>query len=189
MSESVFVPGPPAGFKRAEIPVTMGIITGIVGVVLSVVAFMFLLPKSYVLFLVGTGLMWVAPIVLYVVAGIRQRKAMGGYITLKQAFQAIFIVILISSIITTIWGVVYAKYIDPEIGVKMKESTLAFMQRMKVPEAKMDETAKSMDKQLADGLKPGKLLYAFAQGVVIHSIIGLIIAAIIKRNPPRDIVS
>lgn len=188
MSTSIFETGPAgpsASFNKWDIPVRFGLLLGIIGVILSTVNFMFLLKTSYVLFLVMTAItVWVVPIIFYAMTGIRQRKAMGGYINIKWAFQAIFITILISSVITSIWGIIYAKYIDPEVGVRMKEATIAFMERMKVPESKMDETVKNMDKQLAEGMKPAKMLYAFAKDLIFQSIIGFIIAAIIRKNPP-----
>ena len=190
MSTTIFTtPGEtPASFNRWDIPVKMGLLIGLLSVILSTISYMFIMPASYVGFLVSTGVSFVLSIFLCGVAGARQRKAMGGYISLKDAFAAIFVAILISTVIATIWGVVYAKYIDPQVLEKLKESTLAFMERMKAPQEKLDETAEKFDKQMSDGIKPGQLLQGFAQSLVLAGIFGFIAAAIVRRAPKQQMI-
>jgi Na+/H+-dicarboxylate symporter len=113
---------------------------------------------------------------------------MGGYISIKEAFAAIFIAILISTIMTTIWGIVYARVIDPGLSLKIKESTLAFMESMKAPQEKLDQTAADIDKQIGDSIKPGALIYGYAKSLVITSIFGFICAAIVRRAPKQQMM-
>ena len=176
----------PATFNRWDIPVKMGLLIGIASVLLSTISYMFIMPASYVGFLVTTGIITLASIVMYWYTGVRQRKAMGGYITLKEAFTAIFITILISTIITTAWGVVYAKVIDPHLTEKIKESTLAMMESMKAPQARLDQTADDIDKQIGDSTRPAMLLYSYAKSLIIMSIFGFICAAIVRRAPKQE---
>lgn len=176
-------PQAPTSFNRWDIPVKFGLLIGLVGIILSTINYMFVMPASYIAFLVFSGVFFLVGIFLYFYTGVRQRQAMGGYITLKEAFSAIFIAILISTVITTIWGLVYARVIDPELSSKIKDSTLAFMERMHAPAEKLDETAKQIDEQIGDSLKPGILLYSYAKSLVVTSIFGFICAAIVKREP------
>lgn len=178
---------PEAEFKRWDIPLKMGLIIGLVSVILSVVNYMFALPKSYIAFMVLGGVTFVALLVLYGITGARQRKAMGGYITIKDAFAAIFVAILVSSLISTIWGIVYAKLIDPSVAEKVKAGTLEFMQRMHAPQEKLDETAAEMDKQLTNSLSPGVLLYSYAKSLITLSFFGFIAAFIVRRKPKQDL--
>jgi hypothetical protein len=175
----------PANFNRWDVPVKMGILIGLIGIVLSTVGFMFILPSSYIGYLVFTGITFVISIGLYFYTGVRQRQAMGGFISIRDAFAAIFIAILISSIISTIWGLIYARIIDPELTEKIKDGTLAMMERMKAPPEKLDETAKQIDEQIGSSVKPGVLLLSFAKSLVVSSIIGLVCALIVKREPKQ----
>lgn len=190
MSSTVFTaPGEtPASFNRWDIPVKMGLLIGLFSVLLSTMSYMFIMPESYVAFLVSTGVIFVLTIGMYWYTGVRQRKAMGGYITLKEAFAAIFIAILISTIISTIWGVVYARVIDPQLSEKIKESTLAFMEDRHLSQEMLDKTAADLDKQIGDSVKPGILLYSYAKSLVITSIFGFICAAIVKRAPKQQMM-
>jgi hypothetical protein len=186
MSASVFTtPGElPASFNRWDIPIKMGLLIGVISVLLSTVSCVLILPASYVGYLVSTAVIFVVSLGLYYITGARQRKAMGGYISLKEAFAAIFVAILISTIISTIWGLVYARIIDPQLPERIKEGTLAFMEG-KVPQEKLDQTALDIDKQIGDSIKPGALLYAYAKSLVITSIFGFICAAIVRRAPKQ----
>mgnify|MGYP001255543027 CR=1 FL=1 len=172
-----------APFNRFSVPVKWGILVGVISIILTTVNFLFII-EYYPVFLVVSSLIYIISIVLYGVAGAQQRKAMGGYIDLKEAFQAIFIVILISSIISTIYGIVYVKLIDPSVMDVIKSNTLAFMERMNVPEEKLDQTAADFDREVAQGFKPGRLLYSFARQLVVQSIFGFICALIVRKKRP-----
>ena len=187
MSSSAFAntSEPASGFNRWDIPVKMGLVIGLVSIIISVANYTFVMDKSYIAFLVVTGLTFLVTIFLYGLTGARQRKAMGGFISLKDAFSAIFVAILISTLISSVWGIIYAKWIDPNVTEKVKESTLAFMEGMKVPQEKLDSTAADLDKQLSESLKPGILIYNYAKSLVIMSIFGFICALIVKREPKQ----
>lgn len=176
------------GFKRWDIPVKMGLLIGVVNILWKTINNMFVLPRNYIAYLVLTFAVFVVMIVLYGVTGARQRKAMGGYISLKDAFSAIFVTILISSAIGAVWDVVYMKLVDPHVGDKVKEGTLAFMERMKVPQDKIDEQAANLDKQLAKSMAPARMLLSYLGGVIFLSIFGFICAAIVKREPKAGMI-
>jgi hypothetical protein len=186
-----------APFNRFSVPVKWGILVGVISIILTTVNFLFIIEYYPVflsvvssliyiilIYIIPIVLIYIISIVLYGVAGAQQRKAMGGYIDLKEAFQAIFIVILISSIISTIYGIVYVKLIDPSVMDVIKSNTLAFMERMNVPEEKLDQTAADFDREVAQGFKPGRLLYSFARQLVVQSIFGFICALIVRKKRP-----
>lgn len=185
MSDIKFASAAPP-VKRFDIPVKMGIIIGVVAAILNTANYMFLLPVNYIGFLVFTFVVYIACILLYGVTGAQQRKAMGGFIDIKDAFQAIFIAILISSIISSVWGFVYARYVDPELTDKIKAGTLGLMERFKAPQDKLDEASAKFDEQVKSSLNFGNMLYAFAKGLILQSIFGFICAAVVRRNPPVE---
>jgi hypothetical protein len=174
-----------APFNRWDIPVKMGVIIGIINMLWTTLNNMLVLPHNYIAYLVLNLVIFILMIVLYGNTGVRQRKAMGGFITLKEAFSAIFITILISTAIAAIWSVVYAKWIDPHVGEKVKEGTLAFMERMKMPQERLDEQAANFDKQLIESVQPAQLLLSYAKGIIFMSIFGFICAAIVRRAPKQ----
>lgn len=175
--------GPQPGFDRNSIPLKFGLMSGFISMFATTICFLYFLKINYLLFMVTMFLTFLIPVIFFIVTGVKQRKAMGGFIEVKDAFRAIFIVILISTIISSIYGLIYAKFIDPEAMTRVKENTLAFFERMNMPQEQIDEQMARMDKEIADSTSAGKLLYATAKNIVIQSIIGLICALIIKKTP------
>lgn len=186
MESSIFSQHEEQKIKLGDIPLKWGIITGVIGCILITLNFTVII-KNYMAFLAFSFITFVVTVVLYGIAGAKQRKAIGGYISLKQAFQAIFFVILISTTITTVYGIIYTKYIDPDVYVKVKEGTLSFMEKMKTPQDKIDKALEDFDKQRADGMKPANILLSFAKSLILYSIFGFVCALIVKRKRPKTI--
>lgn len=185
-SASSSLPQTPPNFRRTEIPVKWGLIAGLLACVVTTVGFMYILPRSYVGFLATTMVLgFVLTLVLAGLAAGRQRTALGGYITFKDAYSAVFIVLLLTVLISAIYGVIYVKYIDPASVDRMKEATLTFMEGMKAPQEKLDEAAEQFEKQRTAGLQPGRLAYSTAQSLIVYSLFGLIPAAIVRRKRPE----
>ncbi len=183
MEQSVFDnPQPAQPFNRFAIPVKWGIIWGVLSCIITTVQHMFLL-EPYAFYLAIFFIQFVLGLVFYCVAGIQQRKAMGGYITFKDAFQAIFVVIVISSIITAIYSFVYFKWIDPGVMDQLKEQTLSSMEKWGAPTDSIDEAAENFDKG-KDG-SVGTMLLNLCKGLIISSIFGFICAAIVKKKKPE----
>jgi len=184
MENRVFSPSQAPQADNRLLPVMWGIITGVIGCLFITFNFLVLI-KHYMLFMAFNIIGFMLTVVLYWLAGTRQRKALGGYIDIKTAFRAIFIVILISSIMTTAYGLMYTIYIDPDAIANTKEATLQFMEGRNVPQEKLDEVAETIDEQAAASKKPGNLAYAFARSLIINSIFGLLCALIVKRQRPE----
>jgi hypothetical protein len=169
---------------KHAIAIRYGLMVGFVTMFLTTVNFLYILKWNYIGFLVTVFLMFAITIILYGVAATRQRKALGGYISMKDAFQVVFIVILISLTISTIYGLIYNKYIDPEFLNRMKESMINFFEKIKAPQDKIDEAMKKLDESTAGSTKFSKILYSFAQSIIIQSIFGFIVALIVKKDRP-----
>ncbi len=185
MEQSVFDTVQPKDINKNAIPVRWGIIIGLASCVLSTIDLMFL-STSFIPFMACFALAFIITVILFGVVGKMQRKAMGGYITLKEAFRAIFIVILISTAISTVYGIIYTKFIDPDVMIRIKTMTLEFMEKFHAPQDKLDDTAKQMDEQSANGLKPGTILYQFFKTIIWYSIFGFIVAAIVSKKKPEN---
>ncbi len=168
---------------KTGIPLKWGILTGFIAILLTTVNYTFLL-SNYAVFIGFNFVIFGVTLVLYGIAGIQQRKALGGYITLREAFSAIFVVILISSLFSTIYGVLYVKVIDVHAIEKVKEGTVAFLERVNAPEEKIDEAVTAFETEAAESTKPARLLFSFAKQLVIQSIFGFICALIVRRKRP-----
>jgi len=172
------------GKKSAAVGVKWGFIIGLVGCVITTLSFMVILPRSYATFLVMTFVSFVLTLVLLGFAAAEQRRAQGGFISLKEAFRVIFIAILIVVALNTAYGVLYAKVIDPDSVVRTKEATLSFMERMGTPQSQLDKQAADFDADAAKSTSPARLLMSAGVSVVFYSLFGLLVALIVRRKPP-----
>jgi hypothetical protein len=171
-------------FNRYSIPVKWGIIWGVLSCVLMTVQFMFF-SDSYIVLTAGWFMTFLLGVGVYLITGFQQRKAMGGYITLKDAFQPIFIVILISSVISSIYGLIYFRYIDPDAMERMSTTVLNFMEKVDAPQESIDSAAEGFEQGAEDAKSVGKMALNFLKGIIISSIFGFIAAAIVKKKKPE----
>jgi hypothetical protein len=183
--EEVFETEGSAPFNKFAIAIRYGLMIGFISMFLTTVSFLYMLKLHFLAFSASGVLMFIIPVVLYWVAAAQQRKALGGFISMKDAFQVIFVVILISLAISTVYGLIYTKYIDPDCMVRMKESMLDFFERMgSMPQDSIDEQMKRMDETIASSTTPSMLFYSFAKSIILNSIFGFIVALIVKKERP-----
>jgi hypothetical protein len=168
--------------SKYAIAIRYGLMTGFISMFLTTINFLYLLKINYIAFLIGGFLMFVVPIIFYGIVGLKQRKILGGFISIRDAFQAIFIVILISMTINTIYGLIYNHFIDPDFINRMKDSMIDFFGSLKMPEEQLDEIMKKVDEATASVTKPSKIFFSYAQGIIFQSIFGFIVALIIKKE-------
>lgn len=185
MSE-VFQAEPQTDGGKYTIAIRYGLMVGFISMFLTTVTFLYILKLHFFAFSAAGVMMFIIPVIFYGIAATRQKKAMGGFISIKEAFQTIFIVILISQVISTIYGLIYVKYIDPGCMERMKESMLSFFESMKsMPQESIDEQMAKMDERINESTSVSKLLFSFAQSIIIHSIFGFIAALIVKKERPN----
>ncbi|MCC6187191.1 MAG: DUF4199 domain-containing protein, partial [Chitinophagaceae bacterium] len=161
--------------SKYAIAIRYGLMVGFVSMFLTTINFLYILDISYMAFLVGGFLMFAVPIAFYAIAATRQRKMLDGFLSMKEAFQVIFIVILISMTINTIYGLIYNNFIDPDFIIRMKASMISFFENLKMPEEKIDEVIAKVEESTAGASKPTKIIYSFAQGIIFQSIFGFIV--------------
>jgi len=173
----------PQPADKFGIAIRYGLLTGFVSIFLYTVNYLYLLKAGYGYFLIVGMLSFFVTIAFYVIAATKQRKAMGGFIEIKDAFQVIFVVILISVIMKLIYEVIYVKYIDPGSVERTKEAFITFMERFTKGQnsdemrAKMEETSKG-------GMSVKAFIFQFCSSVIGNSIAGLLVALIVKRTRP-----
>jgi hypothetical protein len=172
-------------FKKFDIPVKMGFITALVGILTFTLGNMLFI-KNFVPYIIFLIVSFILVVIMLGVTGAQQRKAMGGYIEFKEAFQAIFVAILILCVCTFVYSEIYTHFIDPHFSDKMKESSLRFAEKMGATQEALDEAAKKADEGMAQKNNISNKLLSLFWSVVIYSIFGFICAAIVKKKRPEN---
>lgn len=168
-----------------DIPIKWGIIISVINIVLYTILNKYVMNGNNMTFYyVGVGSTFVLTIVLLSVVARLQRTAMGDYITFKECFRSLFIAILIICVTSFLYQFLYSNFIDPNFLVRMKESSLAFAEKMGAPQEQLDATAEQLDKQIAESGSFSRQLLSVVWAIVFYSIIGFVISAIIRKKKP-----
>jgi ABC-type antimicrobial peptide transport system permease subunit len=126
-------------------------------------------------------------------SGRSEKKSGGGYVTLKNAFIAVFTTGAVMSVIGVLFGILLYQVIDTELPEKMSEAvinnTISMMESFGVPDSEIDNAAKDMEVKMAEGFTVAGQLKSLIWALVTTAILSIIIAAIIKKNPPFGIAS
>jgi hypothetical protein len=174
-------------FSKNAIPVKFGLFIGFGMMFFTTLNNLYWI-NNFLLYSVMNFVILIGGLIGIVLSGLQQRKAMGGYITIKEAFSALFITSVIATFINAVYGYIYASTIDPNLVDKIKAGSIELMERMKAPEEAIDQAMEAMEAKTKDSLKISKVLFAYAQSLIGYGIVNFIIAAIIKKNKPAETV-
>ena len=133
----------------------------------------------------GIGLLLVT-IAFGIVSIAKSKSILNGFLSFKQAFSAYFITVAIGIAISTVLSALLFNFIDTEaaeiIKEKTVEATLSFMEGFNAPPESIAEAIEKIESQNQYGI--GNLLKSLAWALLFQSIIGLIVAAIMKKSNP-----
>jgi len=119
--------------------------------------------------------------------GIKRKKELGGYIDLKDAFQTIFIAVLVGELIYMVFNIVYLKFIDPHYFEKFITSMENWIEKSSMPddqkEKTLDRIKSQMEKQ-QNGMNLQGFLKGYLISVAITGVCGFIAALIIRKKRP-----
>lgn len=125
-------------------------------------------------------------IVINIYAVFRTRKDEGGYLVFKDAFTTFFLTWFGAGLIGTVFNLLLFNVIDPEFGSFIQEevirTTMQTMERLGAPEEQIDELLEQLKNQNQFGL--ATQARGFMSNSIIGAILGLIVAALVKKNPP-----
>jgi len=124
-----------------------------------------------------------------IVATIKHKNNIGGFITFKESFTSFFIVVVLGFFISTIFSIILFNYIDPEAKAIITENIIQYtVDMMEKFGAKAADINKIVDEmQKTDSFGPLGQLKGFAFNTILYSIIGLIASLIIKRDRPQSL--
>ena len=175
--------------SNINIIVKYGLILGLVFVVLSVLIYVFNLIT--ISFWAGT-IIGVANLALLIagliIAGKHYRKNYGGgYIRYMGVFKVLILVVLISSLVSTAYSLLFSTVIDPgyeqRVKLEIAQKTAEYMANQNVPEAQIDKMIDNMTKPSEDSML-SKMLWSFLGSVLFGVIVSAIVSIFVKKNPP-----
>jgi Protein of unknown function (DUF4199) len=161
------------------------------GIVLGVAYVVFTL-LSYIMvssFLTYMGVKVLGYALSFVVMGMllsRIKKANGGYLEFKEAFGRIFIMVLVGELIYLLFNAIYVTMIDPHFAEKLRDSSLAFMEHMKLPDAELDKKTQQMNEMIEESKHFSflKNLWAYLGSALTDCVFGLLVALAVRKERP-----
>jgi hypothetical protein len=136
--------------------------------------------------------MWLGIVLLFViiafgiVAIAKVKKAQGGFASFKEAFTSYFITVLLGLLISTVVSFLIFNVVDTDAAETLKqktiEQTVQMMEGFNAPVEAIDQTVEQMETQNQFGV--AGIIKSLAFQLVLFSIIGLIVAAVMKKSNP-----
>lgn len=162
-----------------------GIILGLISIGITVLLYLSG-PEYMTSALVGIGVL-VVSIALVSYFAIRYRKQSGGYISFKNGFIALFLMLFISGLLMQTFNILLYQVIDPELSEKIKiasiENTASMMQSFNAPQEEIDKAIDRIQNVNME-VTVSKQLLQIVWMQIYNLIIALIIALIIKKKNP-----
>ena len=123
-------------------------------------------------------------IILGIISVAKAKGILEGFISFKQSFTTYFITVLIGFSIYLLVQFILFNFIDPEASIPLKEKTIeASIAMMEGFGAPADAIADAVDQMEQDNqFSIMNIIKGLAMYLVLFSIIGLIVAAIMKKN-------
>lgn len=129
-------------------------------------------------------LLLILPIIFGIISISKSKYALNGFISFKSAFTSYFLTILIGISISTIVSVLIFNVIDPDAAIQLKEKMIEgvanFMRGLGAPENQVVEAVEEMRNQ-PNNFSFSALIQEFVKNLLVFSVIGLIIALIMKK--------
>ena len=132
----------------------------------------------------GIGML-ILIIVLGIISAMKSRGLQGGFISFKEAFTSYFITVALGIVISTVVSILIFNFIDPDAAITLKDkilnSTVEMMENFGAP---ADAIAETVEKMEADDnmFAIGKTLQNLAFQLIGYSVVGLIVALVVKKN-------
>jgi ACR3 family arsenite efflux pump ArsB len=161
-----------------------GLISGIAGIFITLLVYIMGLDKSPS----GQYIGWInipVTIILMVMCIKECRETLyNGFISFGQAFKNLFLMMLVSSVISGIFMFFYVSVINPSLIDYIKEQQILEMEKKGMEQAAIDQAMSFSEKFISPGMVT---FWTIAGGLLLGSLIALIIAAIMKKNDPQAI--
>ncbi len=132
-------------------------------------------------------LLMLSGLVMFVVAVVKTKKDMGGFISFKDAFSAFMVASILYLAAATLANMVLFQIVDTDLGPrlqeKMIEMTYERFESFGMSEEQINEAVIKMEEQDSFSLK-GQITGLFS-GILFFAVIGLVVALILKKKKPE----
>ena len=129
-------------------------------------------------------LILIAIIIFGIISVAKVKQAQNGFASFKQAFTSYFITVLIGLLISTLVSFLLFNVIDTDAADVLKEKTIEktveMMEGFNTPTEVIAESVEQMESQNQYSI--GNITKSLAGYLVVFSIIGLIVAAAMKKS-------
>ncbi|MCF7561365.1 DUF4199 domain-containing protein [Sabulilitoribacter multivorans] len=136
----------------------------------------------------GIGML-ILVIVMGIISAMKSKGLLGGFISFKNAFTSYFITVALGLVISTVVSIIIFNFVDPEAANTLKEkimdSQVQMMQNFGAPEEAIAEAVEKLEAQ-ENMFSIGKVLQSLAFQLIGYSIVGLIVALVVKKNNPDE---
>jgi hypothetical protein len=121
-----------------------------------------------------------------IVSTAKANSLLNGFLNFKQTFSSYFITVAIGLMISTVLSIIIFNFIDPDAAIEIKEilveKLVNMMEGFGAPPEKIAEEVEKIENQ--DTFALGIQLKSLAQSLVVFAIIGLLVAAVMKKTNP-----
>jgi len=172
--------------KKQHIAAVYGGIAG-----LSMVIFTFILYRGGVdTYLGGSAYLGYAILIgLAATAALSLKKANGGYLEFRDALKAAFTVFVIALAAQTIFTWLLLNVFDNHFRAQLTTASLKktedFFRKMGMPDEKLDQAM--AEERGKNQFSPGRMSMGLAFVYIVHFIIALLIAAVVRKKRPEAV--
>ncbi len=162
-----------------KIALKWGLLTGLVSIIYALFGFV---TESFGNFLITLLVSLIISILGIVMALKEFREKNGGYMTYGEGLLLGVGAMVIASILSGLFAMLYMQFVDPMIGEKMVDATLEQMEGFGVDADALEEQREMI---LAENTPLNQLWGALKNGLFGGLFLSLIISAIMKRKRPE----
>ncbi|WP_134088438.1 DUF4199 domain-containing protein [Olivibacter sp. XZL3] len=170
----------------------LGITLGILMLVLTILPmYYYASSSSFWMVIIGpviTG--FFLPLILAVLFTFQLRKKVGGYWSFKQAVIAVFSMLFVASLISTISGFVFEKYVEPDMRERymrnIANNSIEYMEKSGANAEQIDAQLEKIDEQIENTGEANlsNTLRGLAISTIVVFVIALIFGALFKKERP-----
>ena len=170
--------------QKTNAGLTYGVILGLASIIFTLLLYLGGV-KWFVNPIAWAGI--AIPIVFGVLAGIKQKKNNGGYLSYGEALKTIFLACVIGTLISTLFSYVLFNFIDIPFRQALAQEQAVVQEKMMRSFGVSDSTIEKTVQDTLNGnaYSIGKILMTYVFGLIFWFIISLILAAIVKKSKPE----
>ena len=161
-----------------------GLIGGLIGIVVGLISNLSGMSTSGSMMgglVIGAVSIIITILISYFAIRHHRDKELGGYISFGRAFLTGFVALMISTIISTVWSILYMTVIDPGMAEEALAASEEMLANFGLPEEQLEAQLEAMKVNFTPmGIIKNSLLY----GAIMVAIITLIQGAIMKKEQP-----